>query len=109
MTTDELNTARALLQQGQIRAAGAVAGVALELHLRHVAAVYQVNADKRTSIAQLQDALRFAGIVQASHRKQLTRLTKIRNRCVHARKQLPTRSAVEQLISGIDELRRTLV
>lgn len=104
MTTDELNTARALLRQGQIRA-GAVAGVALELHLRHVAAVHQVQADTRTSIAQVQDALRFAGIVQASHRKQLKRLTKIRNRCVHARKQLPTRSAVEQLISGIDELR----
>lgn len=104
----ELATARALLAQDQIRAAGAVAGVALELHLKHVAAAHQVQADQRTSIAHLQDALRFAGLLDNRQRKQVQKFAGIRNLCVHARKQAPSREQVTRMIAGIEELRRTL-
>ena len=105
---EELATARTLLQQNQIRAAGAVAGVALEFHLKHVAAACQVTIGKHATIAQLQDALRYAGLLDNQQRKQIQKLADIRNLCVHGRKHAPSRAQVERLIQGVEELRRML-
>ncbi len=107
-TALELQAARDLLAQGQIRAAGAVAGVALELHLKHVTAVHQVNIGQYATIAQLQDTLRYAGLLDNRQRKLVQKLAGIRNQCVHGRKHLPTRAQVERLIQGIDDLRQGL-
>lgn len=108
MAVQELRTARTLLSQGQIRAAGVVAGVAMVLHLKHVAVAHNVSVPQYASIALLQDALHIAGIVQPQHRKLLKRCSAIRNQCVHARKEIPSRKSVEKLIANIDELRRVL-
>jgi hypothetical protein len=107
-TDQELQAARDLLAQNQIRAAGAVAGVALELHLKHVAAAHHVTLKQYVTIAQLQDALRYAGLLDSRQRKLIQKLASIRNQCVHGRKHLPTRAQVERLIDGIEELRQTV-
>ncbi|HEX6288300.1 MAG TPA: hypothetical protein VFZ66_03875 [Herpetosiphonaceae bacterium] len=108
MTSRELIAARALLEQGQIRAAGALAGVALELHLKHIAAAHQVSVRQRATIVQVQEALRAAGVLHVQHGKLLKRLTRMRNQCVHARPEPPSRALVERLIAGVEELRHTL-
>ena len=103
-TARELATARELLNQGQIRAAGAVAGVALELHLKHVAAVHSVSIRHHATIAQMQDTLRYAGLFDNRQRKVIQKLSTIRNLCVHGRKETPNRAQVERLIAGIEHL-----
>ena len=108
MTAQELQAACDLLAQNQIRAAGAVAGVALELHLKHVAAAHHVTINQYVSIAQLQDSLRYAGLLDNRQRKLVQKLSGIRNQCVHGRKHLPTRAQVERLIQGIDDLRQSV-
>ncbi len=100
----EVRVARDLLTQGQVRAAGALAGVALELYLKHVAAAHCVNVGKHPSIAHLQDTLRVAGLVQQRQQKAIQKLATIRNRCVHARKHEPSRASVERLIAGVERL-----
>jgi len=104
--TQELQVARDLLAQDQIRAAGAIAGVALELHLKHVAAAHQINIRKRASIAQLQDSLRYAGLLDNQQRRRIQKFSDIRNQCVHGRKHAPSRARVERLIRGIDDLQQ---
>jgi hypothetical protein len=107
-TARELAGARELLQQNQIRAAGAVAGVALELHLKHVAAAHSISIRHHATIAQMQDRLRYAGLLDKRQRKLIGKLSTIRNLCVHGRKEEPTRVQVERLITGIEELQRTM-
>jgi hypothetical protein len=104
----ELQVAWDLLGQNHIRAAGAIAGVALELYLRHVAAMHQVTIRKHVSIAQLQDSLRYVGLLDDRQRRQIQRLSSIRNQCVHGQKHAPSRAQVEWLILGVEDLRRTL-
>jgi hypothetical protein len=108
MAARELHRARTLLEQDQVRASGAIAGVALELHLKHVAAAHCVNVGKHPSIAHLQDSLRTAGLLRQRQQKVIQKLATIRNRCVHARKHEPSRAQVERLIQGVEELRRIL-
>lgn len=100
----ELHTARTLLAQGQIRAAGAVAGVALELHLKHVARVQGISVRPYATIAQVQDTLRYAGLITRQQRKLIQKLAAIRNQCVHARPEPPSYSRVAKLIQGIEQL-----
>jgi hypothetical protein len=104
MAVHELHRARTLLEQDQVRAAGAIAGVALELHLRHVAAAHCVNVGKHPSIAHLQDLLRTAGLLQQRQQKVIQRLATTRNRCVHARKHEPSGASVARLIAGVARL-----
>jgi hypothetical protein len=100
----ELHTARALLAQGQVRAAGAVAGVALELHLKHVARVQGITVRPYATITQVQDTLRYAGLITRQQRKLIQKLAAIRNQCVHARPEPPSYSKVAKLIQGIEQL-----
>lgn len=104
----ELATARALLAQGQFRAAGAVAGVALEFHLQHVAAAHAIGVGHNATIAQLQSVLRFAGVLHARQRKAIQRLSELRNRCVHAREHAPDLAIVTRLVEGTAQVIETV-
>ena len=106
--SQELATARMLLAQRQFRAAGALAGVALEFHLHHVAAVHAIGVGQNATIAQIQNALRFAGVLQPRQRKVIQRLSDLRNRCVHAREQAPDAPMVTKLVEGTAQLIETL-
>lgn len=101
---DELAAAHTLLAQGQIRAAGAVAGVALELHLKHLATAHKLDMRPYSTIAQVQATLRAAGLLTSAERKLINKLGAIRNQCVHARPELPSQTKVEKLIGGIERL-----
>jgi hypothetical protein len=106
--SQELATARTLLAQRQFRAAGAIAGVALEFHLHHVAAVHAIGVGQNATIGQLQNALRFAGVLHPRQRKVIQRLSDLRNRCVHAREHVPDRPMVTKLVEGTAQLMETL-
>lgn len=103
-SAQELAIAHQLLKQQQYRAAGAVAGVALELHLKHVARTQGLSVQPYATIAQVQDRLRYAGLLTNPQRKLLKKLGAIRNQCVHARPEPPSRAAVERLIQGVEQL-----
>lgn len=104
IAAQELATAQALLRQQQFRAAGAVAGVALELHLKHLARTHGLGVQPYATIAQVQDRLRYAGLLTPEQRKLFKKLGAIRNQCVHARPEPPSQAAVERLIAGVAQL-----
>lgn len=100
----ELRTAQHLLRLNHLRAAGAIAGVALELHLKHVARSQGLDVQLYATIAQVQNTLRYAGLLTRPQRKLIGKLGAIRNQCVHARPEPPSRAAVEKLIGGVAQL-----
>jgi hypothetical protein len=100
----ELASAQKLLQQNHLRAAGAIAGVALEMHLKHVARAHGLVLPPSATIAKVQNTLRYAGLLSRPQRRLIGKLGAIRNQCVHAHSGVPNRAAVEKLIQGVAQL-----
>ena len=105
----ELDSARELAMVGFLRAAGAVAGVVLEKHLRQVVENHNINIRKKNpTIGDYNDRLKSEGILDVPVWRQIQWLADIRNLCDHDKKKEPTREDVEDLIKGVAKVTKTL-
>ncbi|HEY0739260.1 MAG TPA: hypothetical protein VGD69_30340 [Herpetosiphonaceae bacterium] len=100
----ELATAQQLLKLNHFRAAGVIAGVALEMHLKHVARTHGLALPPSATIAKVQNTLRYAGLLSRPQRRLIGKLGAIRNQCVHVHPDVPSRAAIEKLIQGVAQL-----
>lgn len=106
----ELDRARELAKSGFLRAAGVIAGVVLEKHLCQVAANHNLVVRKKNpTIADLNDLLKNNSVIDIPAWRQTQRLGDIRNLCGHSREREPTPEEVEELISGVDRVTKTLL
>jgi len=97
---DELAAARKL-SKVSLRAAGALVGVVIEAHLQKVASLRNVKISKKhPTIADLNDPLKAASIIDLSTWRKITYLADLRNICAHKKDSEPTPSQVEELIQG---------
>jgi hypothetical protein len=105
----ELDAARELAKNGFVRAAGAVAGVVLERHLSQVAANHKVSTKKQhPTISEFNDILKNGNVVDVPAWRSIQRLGDLRNLCDHNKHRDPTSEEVEELISGVEKLSKTL-
>ena len=96
-------------RQGFLRAAGAIAGVILEKHLRQVIADHGIVVRKaEPTINDFNDHLKKAGVLDVPAWRQIQRLGDIRNLCGHSKHREPEKEEVEELIEGADRIIRTL-
>lgn len=106
---DELSVATELRKKNHLRAAGAVAGVVLEEHLKHVASKHPVKVTKSDpTIAYLNELLKDASIYDVPTWRFIQRLGDIRNLCVHSKERDPTSTEVEELIAGTEKIIKTV-
>jgi hypothetical protein len=98
----ELNEARHLLDHGFIRASGAVAGVALESHLKLLCDQSNLPCLEKDSIVSLSTNLRQNGFISLGDEKQCIAMADTRNKCDHKKKKDPTKGEVEELIDDVD-------
>lgn len=106
----EIDTARELLKNGYIRAAGAVAGVVLEKHLQQVSASHddvKVKA-KNPSISDYNEALKEARVVDVPTWSFIRHLADLRNLCDHKKQREPKSEEIEDLINGVDKISKTV-
>lgn len=99
----ELDTAKALLKSGFARAAGAIAGVVLEGHLKQVCDNHSL-LKKSGTISVLNDTLKASNIIDLPQSRHIQYLGDIRNKCGHKNSAEPTTPEVEDLISGVDKV-----
>ncbi len=105
----ELEVAGELAKNKFGRAAGAVAGVVLEKHLFQVCENHSIPISKKNPvISDLNDALKEANIIDVPQWRLIQHLADIRNICVHNKKIEPTASQVDDLVSGVDKIVKTL-
>jgi hypothetical protein len=105
----ELDACRELAVRGFLRAAGAIAGVILEKHLRQVMADRGVVMRKaEPTINDFNDHLKKAGLLDVPTWRQIQRLGDIRNLCGHSKHREPNSDEVDELIEGVDKIVRTL-
>lgn len=103
---EALDEAQILLQVGYIPAAGSVAGVALEHHLKLLCdrqkppLVYK----RGDGISKINDSIKNSGIYDVTQWKQVQLMADIRNRCDHPTSNPPSRDEVDELIKKTRKL-----
>jgi len=110
IVSDELLHAKDLWDEGDVRASGVVAGVALERHLYTLCEISEKEMDYgyMDGIASLATTLESSNEITLDEKKQLEWLGDIRNKCAHATEEEPETRKVEMLIEQADEMVQTL-
>ena len=91
------------------RAAGALVGVVIEGHLQKVAITHQITISKSNpTIADLNDPLKSAGVIDIPAWRKISYLADLRNLCSHKKGTDPTKEQVEELISGAEWLTKNV-
>lgn len=101
--TDQLGEAEILLKRHHVRAAGAVAGVLLERHLKVLCDRHQppIKYTKKAGIAKLNEALRDATVYDVPQWRKVQWMGDIRNQSDHAGPVEPKKADVADLISEV--------
>jgi hypothetical protein len=105
----EIEAARELHKNKFSRAAGAVAGVVLEKHLRQVCDDHGIKLTKKhPGISDLNEALKANSVVDIPQWRHISMLGDIRNLCDHSKEKEPTSSQILDLINGADKVLKTI-
>lgn len=101
ITSEEIQRSRELFNNGNIRAAGVLGGVALERHLLTLCENCNKNLDfgYMDGISSLAHTLNDGGEITDDDQRLLDYLAGIRNNCSHANDKEPKESEVERLLS----------
>ena len=87
------------------RAAGALAGVVLERHLQRVAVNHRISIGKKNpTISDMNDPLKNSGVYDTPVWRKIQLLGDIRNLCGHQKSTEPTEEQVDELISGVNSV-----
>ncbi|MBI2171409.1 MAG: hypothetical protein HYU30_05245 [Chloroflexi bacterium] len=97
------------LAKVSLRAAGALLGVVIEGHLQKVAQAHGVKVAKNNpTIADLNDPLKAASVIDTSEWRKISYLADLRNLCSHKKDVEPTKEQVEDLIQGAEWLTKNV-
>ncbi|MCY3954465.1 MAG: hypothetical protein OXF47_00560 [Nitrospira sp.] len=97
--------AAAKLKKVSIRAAGALAGVVLERHLQRVAENHKIGIRKKDpTISDLNDPLKKKNVYEVTMWRKIQLLADIRNRCTHKKSLEPTDEQVDELLTGVNSV-----
>ena len=108
LSDSALCAARELYSKGVLRAAGAIAGVVLEQHLAIVIKAHTAPLRKKNpSMNDYSHMLRDRGIAELPTWRLVQRLGDLYNLCLDAKSE-PTKEDVEELISGVDKIIKTV-
>lgn len=105
----EIETAAALAKAGYLRAAGAICGVVLEKHLRHICDLHGLTVKKKDpGISDLSQLLRDAAVTTVPQWRFIQHLADIRNICDHAKGREPAKEEIDDLVMGSERVLKTV-
>jgi hypothetical protein len=105
----EIATAKELNKHKFVRAAGAIAGVVLERHLREVCENRKLLPTKKNpTISDFNEALKSGDVFGIPDWRFIQHLADIRNLCDHSKDPEPTQQQVTDLINGVDKIIKSI-
>lgn len=104
----EIDTAGSLAKAGYSRAAGALCGVVLEKHLKHVNDLHNLTVKKNPGIADLSQSLKDANVITLPQWRQIQLLADIRNLCSHAKSDEPSKEDIQELVDGTKKILKSV-
>jgi len=109
MFDSEIDAAEMLAKKGFLRGAGAICGVVLEKHLKTVATAHNIRITKKTpTINDLNEQLKGNNVIDVAQWRHLQFLGDLRNLCDHDKTPVPTKENLEDLISGVRKVLKTI-
>ncbi len=105
----ELDAAKELAKNKFHRAAGVVAGVVLEKHLKEVCSNHGLTIRKKApQISDLNDKLKAESVIDIPQWRSIQHLGDLRNLCAHDKQSEPTREQADDLITGVAKVTKTI-
>lgn len=105
----ELDAAKELLKNKFFRAAGALAGVVLEKHLKQVILNHNLVLQKKNAtINDCNELLKQNEVIEIAQWRFIQHLGDIRNLCDHDKKKEPSSLDIDDLIKGVDKITKTI-
>lgn len=105
----ELEAALELLKHKFYRAAGALAGVVLEKHLKETCNNHKIKLKKKSpSISDYNEALKSSKVIEIPDWRYIQHLADIRNLCDHSKEVDPTSDQINDLLSGVKKIIKTI-
>lgn len=105
----ELEVARELLKKGFLRAAGAIAGVLIEKHLKMVLLTRSIPVTKKNpGIADLNEILKSNSVIDVPQWRHIQLMADIRNICDHSKEREPKKTEVADLLDGTNKILKTI-
>ena len=105
----ELSAAKELAKNKFNRAAGVLAGVVLEKHLKEVCSNHGLTVRRKNpQISHLNDALKDAGVIDTPEWRSIQHLGDLRNLCAHDGDSEPTAGQVTDILEGVSKVTKTL-
>src|SRR5690554_966178 len=105
----ELDAAKELNKNKFTRGAEAIAGVVLEKHLGQVLSNHNLKSSKKnSSISDFNDILKTAEVYDTPTWRKIQHLGDIRNLCDHNKTREPKQEEVDELITGVDAIIKTV-
>ena len=105
----ELAAAKELAGNGFNRAAGVLAGVVLERHLKEVCSNHGLTVRSRhPQIVHLNEALKEAEVIDIPQWRSIQYLGDLRNLCAHDGDSEPTAGQVADILEGVSKVTKTL-
>lgn len=105
----ELDSARHLLKNGFLRAAGAISGVVLEKHFSIICADRGISIPKKVPhLSDYNEILKESGVYDVIQWRKIMHLADIRNLCDHSKDREPTKEEVAELIAGVETITKTI-
>ena len=105
----ELDAAKELAKNKFTRAAGTLAGVVLERHLKEVCGNHGLTLRKKApQISDLNDALKDANVIDIPQWRSVQHLGDLRNLCAHDKESDPTLDQIEDLLAGVAKVTETI-
>ena len=105
----ELDAAKELADNKFTRAAGVLAGVVLERHLKEVCGNHGLTLRRKApQISHLNDALKGGNVIDIPQWRSIQYLGDLRNLCAHDKTTEPTPDQVKDLLDGVAKVTKTV-
>lgn len=105
----ELDASLELNKKGFVRGAGAIAGVVLEKHLKHVCEIHSLKSRKKhASISDFNQLLKENEKVDTAQWRFIQHLGDIRNLCDHPKDREPTNEDIMDLVKGVEKVIKSI-
>lgn len=105
----ELEAAKELNKKGFTRGAGAMAGVVLEAHFAQVCEARNIKPTKKhPTINDYNELLKTNNVIAIDIFRHVQLLGDLRNKCDHKKDAEPTKSEIDDLISGVEKIIKTV-
>ena len=105
----ELGAAKELADNKFTRAAGVLAGVVLERHLKEVCGNHGLTLRRKApQFSHLNDALKGGNVIDIPQWRSIQYLGDLRNLCAHDKTTEPTPDQVKDLLDGVAKVTKTV-